>query len=139
MFAVVPLTLVAACRADTPTWMRAGLTTTMAAGVALSLPLSMTEPQTKPGNSISVLSSVHTGQHLNVPQLDVVRNFYELNWLGSKHAWLFPVEISYALCMMVVFGGTALAYLAAAEHEELTFDDQSAPGLRAQVATSMTN
>jgi len=139
MFAVVPLTLVAACRADTPVWMRAGLTSTMAAGVALSLPLSMTEPQTKPGNSIDVLSSVRAGQHLNVPQLDVLRNFYQLNWLGSKHIWLFPVEISFALCMMVVFGGTALAYLVAAEHDGLNFDDQPTSGLPAHALTSMTN
>jgi hypothetical protein len=127
MFAVVPLTLVAACRTDTPMWMRAGLTATMAAGVTLSLPLSMTEPQTKAGNPIATLTSARAGDHLNVPQLDVLRNFYQLDWIGLKHIWLFPVEVSYAMCMLVVFGGTALAYLVAAEHDGLNFDDQSAP------------
>jgi hypothetical protein len=127
MFAVVPLALVAACRADSPVWMRAGLVATMAAGVALSLPLSMTEPQTKPGNSIGVLTSVRVGQHLHVPQLDVLRSFYRLDWTGMKHVWVFPIGLSFAMCMLVVFGGTALAYLVAAEHDGLNFDDQSAP------------
>jgi hypothetical protein len=124
MFAIVPLALVAACRADTPTWMRAGVLATMTAGVTLSLPLSMTEPQTKPGNTIDVLSSVRAGQRLDVPQLDVLRNFYRLDWFGIKHIWLFPIGLSFAMCLFVVFGGTTLAYLVAAEHDGLNFDDQ---------------
>jgi hypothetical protein len=121
MFAVVPLTLVAACRADTPAWMTAGLVATMAAGVTLSLPLSMTEPQTKAGNSIALLSRVRAGQHLDVPQLDVLRRFYQADWTGMKHVWLFPIGFSFAMCLAVVFAGTALSYRAAASQvEELT-------------------
>jgi hypothetical protein len=87
--------------------------------------LSMIEPQTKAGNTIDTLASVRVGQHLDVPQLDELRRFYQLDWIGMKHMWVFPIGLSFAMCLLVVFGGTAWAYLVAAEEDGLSFDDQS--------------
>jgi hypothetical protein len=64
---------------------------------------------------------VRAGQHLDVPQLNVLRRFYQADWTGMKHVWLFPIGFSFAMCLAVVFAGTALSYRAAASQvEELT-------------------
>jgi len=110
MFAVVPLALVAVCRADTPRVLRVGTAITMAFGVAFCLPVSMTNPQTSQSNATAVLLAAKPGEALKVLQLDIVRDFYLLRWFNIKQVWFFPVIVSFMLCLTVVGVGTYLSY-----------------------------
>ena len=123
MFAIVPLGLVAACRADSPRWMRYGVVATMTVAVALCLPVSMTDPQTKQGNLLQTLLGANTGTHLRVIQLEVLKNFYLGRWIGIKPVAGIPIIVSFIGCVVLVVGGTAFAYVVAARAENHELDD----------------
>ncbi len=123
MFAIVPLGLVAACRADSPRWMRYGVVATMTVAVALCLPVSMTDPQTKQANLLQTLLGASPGTHLRVVQLEVLKNFYLGRWIGIKPVAGIPIIVSFIGCMVLVVGGTTLAYIVAARAENHEFDD----------------
>ncbi|CAB4895787.1 unannotated protein [freshwater metagenome] len=124
IFAIVPLALVAACRADSPRWLRIGTWSTLTIGVLLCLPLSMIDPQTPGGDDAAVLVSARPWTLVHAPQLNVLKNFYLLRWADIKPFWAIPIPISFVLCALVVGAGTTLAYRAAA-----VASDVSAPSL----------
>lgn len=110
MFAIVPLGLAVACRPDAPRWLWRSLMGTLAVSVALSLPISMVDPQTGGGNSEEVLINARVGTRLVVPQLNVLSDFYGLRWADLKQPVGIPVTLSLLLCLLVVVGGTTWAF-----------------------------
>ncbi len=117
MYAVAPLALVAVCRADTPRPLRVATFTTMAAGVALSLPVAMVDPQTLQANLTETLLHVRAGDRLRVLQLEVLQDFYRLRWQGIKPTWLIPIPLSFFGCMIVIGAGVTGAYRVAQRAE----------------------
>ena len=110
MFGVVPLVLAVACRVDSPRWMWRALVATLVVGVALSLPVSMIEPGTAEGNTVAQLLDPAVGAHLSVPQLDRLSSFYSLQWSDAVPAGVGKAAAHWLLCLLIVFGGTWLAY-----------------------------
>jgi hypothetical protein len=117
MFAVVPLGLVAVCRADCPRWLRSWVTAALALAVGLCLPVAMVDPQTKQGNARDLLMGIHEGMHLRVVQIEVLKDFYRLFWINIKPVAGIPIVFSFIACMTVIAGGTGLAYYVARRAE----------------------
>ena len=117
MFAVVPLVLVVACRADSPRWLWVSLMTTMAVSVALCLPLSISDPQTIEGNSVERLLHPHLGSGFRVPQLDVLRDFYTLRWTDVIPGETRSVIARWLMCFIVIGGCTWLSWRTARRAE----------------------
>jgi len=119
MFAVAPLVLVVACRADSPRWMWRALVATLAVGVVLSLPISMAEPGIAEGNTIAQLLDPAVGAQLSVPQLDLLGSFYSLSWGDFVPTGVAKLAAHWLLCLAMVFGGTWLAYRTARRGEQV--------------------
>ena len=117
MFAVVPLGLVAVCRADSPRWLRYLVTVAMVVAVGLCLPVAMIDPQTRQGNPRDLLASIHHGARLRVVQIEVLKDFYRLFWINIKPVAGIPIVFSFIACMTVIAGGTGLAYYVARRSE----------------------
>ncbi|MDP2289540.1 MAG: hypothetical protein Q8M22_00020 [Actinomycetota bacterium] len=113
MLAVVPLALVVCCRPDCPRWLLRALTITMSVAVALSLPLSLVDPQLAQGNTNEVLEGARIGTSLHIGQFEVLHRFYTFDWAGLKPVWGPPVGVSFVLTLLVIAGGIALADRAA--------------------------
>jgi hypothetical protein len=109
MFAVVPLVLAVACRADSPRWMWPTLAVALLVSVALSLPVGMVDPQPDEGNTQEVLvrASPHAGLH--VSQFTDLRQFYALQWSRLRGGAHLSLTVSFLLCLTVLVGGTVLA------------------------------
>lgn len=118
MLAVVPLALVEVCRADCPAWLTRALAVTMSVAVAVSLPLSLVDPQLAQGNSNEVLEAARIGTSLHVGQFEVLRRFYTLDWGGLKPVWGPPIGVSFVLTLLVIGGGIALAVRATSDEEQ---------------------
>ena len=117
MFAVVPLGLVAVCRADSPRWLRYSVAATMTIAVGLCLPVAMVDPQTKQGNARDLLMGIHHGARLRVVQIEVLKDFYRLFWINIKPVAGIPIVFSFIACMTVIAGGTGFAYYIARRAE----------------------
>ena len=120
MFAVVPLGLIAVCRAHCPRWLLYWTAATMALAVGLCLPVAMTDPQTKQGNARALLTGIHPGVHLRVVQVEVLKDFYRLFWINIKPVAGIPIVFSFIACMTTIAGGIGLAYVVARRGEATT-------------------
>jgi len=109
MFALVPLALAVACRADSPRWMWPTLVGALLVGVVLSLPVGMVEPQPPEANTQEVLVRADPGAGLHVSQLTNLRQFWTFRWHELRGGAGVSVTISFLLCLAALIGGTVLA------------------------------
>lgn len=143
MYAVVPLALVAVCRPNAPRSLMIGVTATMAASVALCLPVSLVEPQISAANPNDLLRRIQPGDPMRVKQIEVLQDFYRLRWSDIKHEWFFPITFSFIACMAVIAGGTLLAYISARRAElasasDADFESEFEPEFGSDTALAMS-
>jgi len=62
-------------------------------------------------------SGTTLGADLSVPQLDLLRSFYSLQWSQIVPAGVGKAAAHWLLCLLIVFGGTWLAYRTARRGE----------------------
>jgi hypothetical protein len=109
MFAVVPLALAVACRADGPRWMWPALATVLVVSVALSLPVGMVDPQPAEGNTQEVLLRASPRTGLHVSQLTNLRQFWTLRWNDLRGGAHLSLTVSFLLSLATLGGGILLA------------------------------
>jgi hypothetical protein len=109
MFAVVPLVLAVACRADSPRWMWPTLLGTLLVSVVLSLPVGMVDPQPVEGNTQEVLLRASPRAGLHVAQLTNLRQFWTLQWNDLRGGAHLSLTVSFLLCLAALLTGTVLA------------------------------
>jgi hypothetical protein len=123
MFAVVPLVLSVACRAESPRWMWPTLAATLLVSVAMSLPVGMIDPQPVEGNTREVLLRANPRAGLHVSQLTNLRQFYSLRWSQLRGGAHLSLTVSFLLCLTVLVGGTVLAQHRIARPDVVTEHD----------------
>ncbi len=114
MFAMVPLALAVACRADAPRWLWRGVVGTGAASVALSLPVSMINPQTPVADATADLLAPAVSSGFEATQLHLLGHFYRLEWEAPDVVAGGSSGPRLLACLVVVFAGVALAWRSAA-------------------------
>lgn len=113
MFAVVPLALAVAGRADAPRWMWWGVVATGVTSVALSLPVSMINPQTPVRDATTDLLHPTFSSGFEATQLHLLGHFYRLEWGAAEVAAGGSSALRLFACLVVVVVGVALAWRAA--------------------------
>jgi hypothetical protein len=105
MFAVAPLGLAEVCRPETPRWQWRSVVALGLASVALSLPLSLLDPQLDQGYPDHFLAKLSLGTPVWPPQFGVLARFYGLAWLWEPD--VSPASVLAAVTLPLLLVGVA--------------------------------